>query len=213
MMLKPDQMTTRSQHQGPSPEALTRILDDDINLAVWQRQLPLHVSEFAYLVLSLNEPLAESVCLELPDEDAEPDLAGPASGLRDLQGYEGFIADLKWLVGAFACLLGAKRIGLRLRVLDKAMCPRFHVDHVPVRLITTYSGAGSEWLKEGAMDRQQLGQANAEPHVQIQQLDSGDVALLKGEKWQGNEGFGLIHRSPQPAMGERRLILTLDWLG
>jgi hypothetical protein len=173
----------------------------------------LHISDFAQLLLSLNEPLAESLCLELPKEDAEPDLTGLASGFRDLEGYEGFIADLKWLVSALACLLGAKRIGLRLRVLDKAMCPRFHVDHVPVRLITTYAGVGSQWLKEGTMDRQQLGQANAEPQAQIQQLNSGDVALLKGEKWHGNEGFGLIHRSPQPAAGERRLILTLDWLG
>jgi hypothetical protein len=213
LALKLLQNRTRHQHQGPTPKALARILEDDTNLAVWQRQLPLHISDFAQLLLSLNEPLAESLCLELPDEDAEPDLAGLALGFRDLEGYEGFIADLKWLVSAFACLLGARRIGLRLRVLDKAMCPRFHVDHVPVRLITTYAGVGSQWLKEGAMDRSQLGQANAEPQAQIQLLKSGDVALLKGEKWHGNEGFGLIHRSPQPAAGERRLILTLDWLG
>ena len=213
LALKLMQNRTRYQHQGPTPETLTKILQDDTNLAVWQRQLPLHISDFAQLLLSLNDPLAESLCLELPNEDAEPDLTGLASGFRDLEGYEGFIADLKWLVSAFACLLGAKRIGLRLRVLDKAMCPRFHVDHVPVRLITTYAGVGSQWLKEGTMDRQQLGQANAEPQAQIQQLNSGDVALLKGEKWHGNEGFGLIHRSPQPAAGERRLILTLDWLG
>jgi hypothetical protein len=213
LALKLMQNRTRHQHQGSTPETLTKILQDDTNLAVWQRQLPLHISDFALLLLSLNDPLAESLCLELPNEDAEPDLTGLASGFRDLEGYEGFIADLKWLVSAFACLLGAKRIGLRLRVLDKAMCPRFHVDHVPVRLITTYAGVGSQWLKEGTMDRQQLGQANAEPQAQIQQLNSGDVALLKGEKWHGNEGFGLIHRSPQPAAGERRLILTLDWLG
>jgi len=213
LALKLQQDRTRHQHQGLTPKTLARILDDDTNLAVWQRQLPLHISDFARLLLSLNEPLAQSLCLELASEDAEPDLTGLASGFRDLEGYEGFIADLKWLVSAFACLLGAKRIGLRLRVLDKAMCPRFHVDHVPVRLITTYAGVGSQWLKEGVMDRQQLGQANAEPQAQIQQLSSGDVALLKGEKWHGNEDFGLIHRSPQPAAGERRLILTLDWLG
>ena len=213
LALKLMQNRTRYQHQGSTPETLTKILQDDTNLAVWQRQLPLHISDFAQLLLSLNEPLAESLCLELAKEDAEPDLTGLASGFRDLEGYEGFVADLKWLVSAFACLLGAKRIGLRLRVLDKAMCPRFHVDHVPVRLITTYAGVGSQWLKEGTMDRQQLGQANAESQAQIQQLNSGDVALLKGEKWHGNEGFGLIHRSPQLAAGERRLILTLDWLG
>lgn len=215
LALEDQHLLTRHQHQGLSPQTLTRILEDGTNLAVWQRQLPLHIADFAQLVLSLNEPLAESLCLELPDEDAEPDLDGLASGLRDLQGYEGFMSDLKWLISAFACLLGARRIGVRLRVLDKAMCPRFHVDHVPVRLITTYAGVGSQWLEEGAMDRMRLGQANAEPQdaATIRQLDSGDVALVKGEKWHGNEGFGLIHRSPQPAPGERRLLLTLDWLG
>lgn len=215
LALKLQQNRLCHQHQGATPKMLARILEDDVNLAVWQRQLPLHIADFAELLLSLNEPLAEALCIELPNEDADPDLQGLAAGFRDLQGYEGFIADLQWLVSAFACLLGARRIGLRLRVLNKAMCPRFHVDHVPVRLITTYAGIGSQWLKEGVMDREQLGQANAEPHgmSQIQQLKRGDVALLKGEKWLGNEGFGLIHRSPQPVPGERRLLLTLDWLG
>lgn len=202
------------QVQGDTPEVLTGILDDGVNLALWQRQLPVHIADFARLLLSLNEPLAESLSLEMPGDDADPNLHGLASGFSDLEGYEGFIADVSWLVSAFACLLGAQRIGLRLRVLDTAMCPRFHVDHVPVRLITTYAGIGSQWLKEGAMDRRQLGEPEAEPQNNslIQQITSGEVALLKGEKWHGNEGFGLIHRSPQPAPGERRLILTLDWL-
>jgi hypothetical protein len=204
-----------SQVQDETPQALTRILDDGVNLAIWQRQLPAHIADFGSLLLSLNEPLAESISLEIANEDTEPNLRGLALGFSDLEGYEGFIADVSWLVSAFACLLGAKRIGLRLRVLDKAMCPRFHVDHVPVRLITTYAGVGSQWLKEGGMDRRQLSQPEAEPTESslIQQIDSGAVALLKGEKWHGNEGFGLIHRSPPLGPCERRLILTLDWLG
>lgn len=202
------------QVRGDTPNVLTGILNDGVNLALWQRQLPAHIADFGCLLLSLNEPLAESLSLEMPGDEAEPDLHGLASGFSDLEGYESFIADVSWLISAFACLLGARRIGLRLRVLDKAMCPRFHVDHVPVRLITTYAGIGSQWLKEGVMDRRQLGKSEAEPQDDslIQQIASGEVALLKGEKWHGNEGFGLIHRSPQPASGERRLILTLDWL-
>lgn len=205
---------TTHQHHGSTPEALAKILEDDINLAVWNRQLPVHIADFGSLLLSLNEPLAEALSLDMRSDEAEPNLQGLASGFSDLEGYEGFIADVSWLVSAFACLLGAKRIGLRLRALDKAICPRFHVDHVPVRLITTYAGIGSQWLKEGAMARQQLGKPDAEPQDDslIQQIASGDVALLKGEKWHGNEGFGLIHRSPHLAPGERRLILTLDWL-
>ncbi|HBS41708.1 MAG TPA: DUF1826 domain-containing protein, partial [Oceanospirillales bacterium] len=37
------------------------------------------------------------------------------------------------------------------------------------------------------------------------------VAILKGELWEGNEGQGLIHRSPDP-QGMPRLVLALDWL-
>lgn len=200
------------QTRGETPLALADILDNGVNLALWQRQLPLHIAEFGALLVSLNEPLAESLVVELDSEEAEPNLLGLASGCRDLEGYDGFIADVAWLVSAFACLLGAKRIGVRLRLLDKAMCPRFHVDHVPVRLITTYAGIGSQWLREGVMDRRQLSQADAEPSERIEQIQCGEVALLKGEKWRGNEGYGLIHRSPALAANERRLILTLDWL-
>ncbi|VVO85236.1 DUF1826 domain-containing protein [Pseudomonas fluorescens] len=200
--------------QGETLQTLTRILDDDVNLAIWQRQLPVQIVDFGRLLLSLNKPLAESLVLELPSDVTEPDLQGLASGFSDLEGYEGFIADVSWLVSAFACLLGAKRVGLRLRALDKAMCPRFHVDHAPVRLITTYFGMGSQWLREGVIDRRHLGKPEVDlvPDSLFEHIDSGDVALFKGEKWHGNEGFGLIHRSPQPAAGERRLILTLDWL-
>lgn len=200
------------QTRGETPLALADILDNGVNLALWQRQLPLHIAEFGALLVSLGEPLAESLVVELDSEDAEPNLQGLAAGCRDLEGYEGFIADVAWLISAFSCLLGAKRIGVRLRLLDKAMCPRFHVDHVPVRLITTYAGIGSQWLREGVMDRRQLSQADAEPTERIEQIHCGEVALLKGEKWRGNEGHGLIHRSPALAANERRLILTLDWL-
>ncbi|KJH88439.1 hypothetical protein UG46_00095 [Pseudomonas fluorescens] len=202
------------QVQGDTPGILTQILDEGTNLAVWQRQLPAHIGDYAALVVALDQPLAESRVLDLPEEDTQPALHGLAAGFSDLHGYEGFIADVSWLVSAFACLLGAQRVGLRLRTLDKAMCPRFHVDHVPVRLLTTYAGVGSQWLEEGVMDRRRLAQPEAEPVDPqiIQQFGCGDVGLLKGEKWHGNEGAGLIHRSPEPAPGERRLILTLDWL-
>jgi len=200
------------QTRGDTPMALSGILEDGVNLAVWERRLPLHIAEFGALLVALNEPLADSLVIELNNEDALPNLQGLASSCRDLEGYEGFIADVSWLVSAFACLLGAKRIGVRLRLLDKAMCPRFHVDHVPVRLITTYAGVGSQWLREGVMDRRQLSQPDAEPTGCIEQIHCGEVALLKGTKWHGNEGYGLIHRSPALKADERRLILTLGWL-
>lgn len=205
--------TVPMQIFGETPAVLGEALNDGINLVVWQRQLPLHTAEFAQALLALGEPLAESLTIEL---DTAGDVHVPSLAARHqvLAGHARFVADVTWLVRAFACLVEARRVGLRLRVLDKAMCPRFHVDHVPLRLITTYAGVGSQWLREGLMDRRRLGEPAAEPAEakRIDQLQVGDVALFKGEKWQGNEGAGIIHRSPQLASGERRLILTLDWL-
>ena len=59
LALKLQQNRVRHQHQGATPKTLTRILEDDVNLAVWQRQLPLHIADFAALVLSRNEPIRE----------------------------------------------------------------------------------------------------------------------------------------------------------
>ncbi len=187
------------QTVGESPQVLTEVLQDGVNLAVWQRQLPVHVADFAQVLLSLGQPLAESLTLELQPDDDAPALRGLAAAYADLQGYEGFICDVRWLVVAYACLLDARRVGLRLRALEGAMCPRFHVDHVPARLICTYAGPGSEWL-------------TAPDAVQVEQLSTGDVAVLKGERWLGNEGHGLVHRSPAVPAGQRRLMLTLDWM-
>ncbi|MCG8292852.1 MULTISPECIES: DUF1826 domain-containing protein [Pseudomonas] len=189
---------------------MTEILQEGVNLAVWQRRLPAQVEDFAALVLSLGQTLTDERVIEV-DERQPPRLPGLLRETQDLHGYDGFVADVCWLVAAYTCLLGARRVGLRLRVLDSAMCPRFHVDHVPLRLLSSYAGAGSEWLEEAAIDRSRL--LGDQPSVDnIRRLAVGDVALLKGEKWHGNEGAGLIHRSPQASSNERRLLLSLDWL-
>ncbi|WP_085676534.1 MULTISPECIES: DUF1826 domain-containing protein [unclassified Pseudomonas] len=193
---------------GEAPKVLTEIFQDGVNLAVWQRRLPAQVEDFAALVVSLGQTLADQRVLDV-NEHEPPLLPGLLQEAADLHGYEGFVADVKWLVSAYTCLLGARRVGLRLRVLQGAMCPRFHVDNVPLRLLTTYVGPGSEWLEEGAVERAGLHLAAA-PVDNIRRLQAGEVAVLKGEKWLGNEGAGLIHRSP--ASEQRRLLLSLDWL-
>ncbi|UXY52966.1 DUF1826 domain-containing protein [Pseudomonas tohonis] len=199
---------------GDTPAVLGEALREEVNLAVWERPLPPRIADYARRLLQLGEPLSESLALELADPEAPPDLGDLARRFHDIEGRADFIADVAWLVRAFACLLDARRVGLRLRRLDRAMCPRYHVDHVPLRLITTYAGAGSQWLREGQMPRSRLGDAAAEPKAAPagQAMGAGHVALFKGEKWIGNEGRGVIHRSPDVMPGDARLLLTLDWL-
>ena len=193
---------------GETPQVLTEVLRDGVNLAVWRRRLAPQLEDFAELVVSLGQPLADQRVIDV-DEQQMPVLPDLLREAADLQGYEAFVADVTWLVAAYACLVGARRVGLRLRVLGGPMCPRFHVDNVPVRLLTTYTGPGSEWLREQKSPRGELHTALSSVD-NIQHLHAGEVAVLKGEKWQGNEGAGLVHRSPSGQQG--RLLLSLDWL-
>ena len=122
----------------------------------------------------------------------------------------------------FCFLFSLKQAGLRLTALDNAMCPRFHVDRVPCRLLTTYHGIATEWIPHTFADRKKLGSGNQgmsdeqsgliQTLNEIQQLNTGEVALLKGEAWEENEGKGLIHRSPKLQNGSKRLLMTLDFV-
>ena len=194
-------------------EVLTEVLHDGVNLALWQRRLAPQVEDFVQVLLAQPLEVAESLQIEIGADEVlrMPPLL---SAQADLHGHAAFVADVAWLVEAFACLLDARRVGLPLRSLASPTCPRSHVAHVWLRLISTYSGAASEWLPEAAMDRRRLGDPAAEPEAEtlIERAAAGHVLLAKGEKWVGNEGQGLIHRSPAPPPGERRLLLTLDWL-
>ncbi len=128
--------------------------------------------------------------------------------------------DWRLLIDVYATLTDAPTLGLRLRVLTGAMCPRFHTDRVGLRLICTYAGVGTEWLADGDVRRERLGhRADGLPDGDsgtvcgpIRRLPTGALALLKGEAWPGHEGRGCVHRSPAVDDGTPRLIFTIDAL-
>ena len=196
---------------------LTDIYQEDTNMVVWKRNLANNLEQAADAIIE-SQPTLEELLVVSPEEAFE--------SVKKLLGgspeAELLAEDIANLVDMFCCLFDLKRGALRMTVLDRAMCPRFHVDRVPCRLVTTYQGIATEWLPHNVADRSKLGTGNmGKPdelsglfeHISdIQQLKSGDVGLMKGELWHNNEGAGLIHRSPQVPNNTRRLVLTLDFM-
>ncbi|WP_150303790.1 DUF1826 domain-containing protein [Pseudomonas saliphila] len=214
MMLAYEHMDAPCQVLSAQADSLPSILEPTVNLAVWQRELPSPLQSFISTMLAAGTHVSQSVTLE-PRENGPQHLSGLLPECAAMPGYDDFIDDLTLLFEMFVCLFEVRRAGIRLRSLDAAMCPRWHVDQVPVRLITTYSGPGSQWLGEGRMPRDAIGSPRSDDWSAVQPsgtLKAGDVALFKGERWHGNEGRGIVHRSPVPGQGERRMVVTLDWL-
>lgn len=200
------------------PAVLSDIYEGETNIVVWQRQLDADLVEAASVLLQSHPKLQVSMVVT-PDN-----VLNTLCSLHEMnhETNQVLINDIENLVGMFCCLFDLKQVGLRLSVLDRAMCPRFHVDRVPCRLVTTYLGIATDWLAHSDVDRTKLGIPNHgktdlelglyESEKSIRQLNAGDVALLKGELWEGNEGAGLVHRSPQVENGTHRLLLTLDFI-
>lgn len=197
---------------GDEPEVLTDIYHDDCNIVVWQRQLAPELQQEVSVLLQSNDSLQTS--LSLSPQSAH------GSILRSIGGSAKLADDIAELVDMFCQLFETDVAGLRLTALEEPMCPRFHVDRVPCRLVTTYLGPATEWLPHHRVDRSRLGRGNdgrPDEHSglypdrrDVNQASSGEVLLLKGEGWEGNEGAGLVHRSPHIPAGGKRLLLTLD---
>ena len=201
---------------GKSPEVFTDIYLEQINIVVWQRRLSDMLQADVTRFLVSNPSFQISITVT------------PQNVLSRIRKFLGETSQLdlskniSQLVGMFCCLFEIESVGLRLAVLDHPMCPKFHVDRVPCRLVTTYHGVATEWLPHHKVNRAKLygkGDRASDNQVglyksqnDIQQLCQGDVALLKGEIWDGNDNAGLVHRSPSLDGDQQlRLLLTIDF--
>lgn len=214
----PKAINHRKASESGTPEVLADIYDPANNIAVWQRELD------ETILASVDQLFTETQSLKIEGdvtpESAKSFLLGKLEGFRCAESLSTEVAEL---VDMFCCLFDLEDAGLRITMLDHAMCPRFHVDRVPCRLVTTFVGSATQWLPHETVDRSKLGHGNKglpdeesgiyQDAEDIRQLTPGDVALLKGEEWEGNEGAGLVHRSPSLEAGEKRLLLTLDFIG
>lgn len=198
----------REARMGPTAEILTEIYEPACNLAVWQRALGDDIGRYLRQCEQNGRSFSVKTLFSCQAEMPENVRGTLNSTLPQGQGREALIEDILQLMEMYACLFEPQSIGLRLATLQHAMCPGFHVDHLPARLVTCYQGAGTQWLPEPAAGLPRL---PAQEPEHVEQLNAGDVALLKGEGWYDNEGFGIVHRSPPVPAGQTRLFLSLDW--
>lgn len=199
------------------PDVLTDIYQEDVNMAIWQQKISddLQISVNA---LIKQQPNFKAVMTVKPEQT----YLHLAEHLKDFAEREALCHQVSLLTDMFCTLFELKRVGLRLTVLDRPMCPKFHVDKIPCRLVTTFVGCATQWLENNQINRTKLGAGSLgltdeesglfESSNQINQLVAGDVALLKGEGWFDNDGGGLVHRSPALQPSESRLLLTLDFM-
>tara|TARA_B100002052_G_scaffold137096_1_gene125660 strand:- start:11601 stop:12272 length:672 start_codon:yes stop_codon:yes gene_type:complete len=195
---------------------LSEIFKDDINISILKRTLDNDISNAANFLLKENPHLEFS---HVVNKNNSYQVLTKELGSN--KNHSILLEDISNLVKMFCNQFGIDSVWLRIDSIDKPMCPRFHVDNVKCRLVTTYAGPGTQWLPNESVDRSKLGHGNQGlpdeksglilDKMDIEQLDVGHIALLKGEAWSNNDGFGLVHRSPHVEGNYKRLYVTIDF--
>jgi hypothetical protein len=183
-------------------QALQAVQQPGVRLAVWERpELSALSAQLAAqtawpsLALDGELPALEQALLASSDPSLSPALH----------------QDMLRLARAFAAVWPGQRLLLRLQEIHDDGCCRWHQDHMPLRLICTYAGKGTQWLPE-PWGRRAL-QAPDLEYAAAQTLPTGAAALLRGCGFPGaaHQEEGVVHRSPRLAgSGGRRLVLRID---
>lgn len=199
------------------PEGLRFLAREDLNLIVWRRgSLAPRLDDLVSLSRDARAPsdnpgwilqsttLVEDVSAFVQAHYPEPSAATMA-----------FAVDLFELAVLLMQVTGAGSVRPRIERVEHDGCRLFHADRVPLRLLCTYYGPGTQWVPDNHAVRGALGKGDngaiCPDSAAIRSIGRGDVALLKGELWPGNTGRGLIHRSPPLGRsGKQRLLLAMD---
>ncbi|AQA18610.1 hypothetical protein BST95_10550 [Halioglobus japonicus] len=200
-----------AHQQGEQIRILETISNPEVNLSLWQRPEEHRVAlEAATLATHPLRDARRPTSLTSFDEDV--------CALLQLQGvnpanYEALRADMFMLTQLFAPLTEGRPFRFRLLTTAKDDCRRFHLDRINLRLLCTYHGPGTEWLRNEQVDR--LAQARGAPNEDIIRFGEASrfqpfwVGIMRGDP--ANNGDGLVHRSPPIAgTGQARVLFCLD---
>ena len=127
--------------------------------------------------------------------------------LKSSDFYMQWVIDMAGVCNIFCETLATSTVGFCLAT--QRACQRYHIDNVPLRLLVTYYGRGTEWVPDSAVDR--LAYDSGMPNDKIltnnnarKFLNAWDIAIFRG----GPDG--LLHRTPDSALNTPSILLRLD---
>ena len=128
--IKPTEQLHRRAAKDSNANVLPHIYDQNTNIVIWQRDLEQALTNAVNTLISTNaiKPLELAVS---PDDAFDKLVTALKPNDNNRDETDALCKDITLLVEMFCCLFDLKRAGLRLKILDKPMCPRFHVDKIP----------------------------------------------------------------------------------
>ena len=121
--------------------------------------------------------------------------------------YKTWVSDMSEICQIFCDTLNSKSVSFCLGT--ERGCSRYHIDNVPMRLLVTYMGQGTEWLPNEIANRIALEEGLPNEKIvkdssKIKSIKTFNVAIFRGG------ATGLLHRTPDSALKNPSILLRLD---
>jgi len=190
-------------------EAMQDFPNQSSQLAVMSRSMPENACSFFKKLLELSFNITGEISKERSVNDIQCLLSDnfPEEIQKDFF-YETWIKDMAYLCRLFCVMEKSNHISFSIS--SHRGCRRYHIDNVPLRLLVTYAGQGTEWLPDEFADKKAY--KNGEPNENIvkdisakQFIGEWDIAVFRG----GPEG--LLHRTPDSALNNNSILMRLDY--
>ena len=121
--------------------------------------------------------------------------------------YKTWVSDMSEICQIFCDTLNSKSVSFCLGT--ERGCSRYHIDNVPMRLLVTYMGQGTEWLPNEIANRAAFEEGLPNEKIvkdssKIKSIKTFNVAIFIGG------AAGLLHRTPDSALKNPSILLRLD---
>ncbi len=199
-------VTRRETVIGGDPETLELILIKHVKLAIWERTLPICLTNWLGQLKPDQLPnfriLARSSKLNKILKALLESCGTPDNDMRRI-----LVEDIEYLVSRFATITRSDCVDIRLETITHDACWKFHQDLVDVRLLSTYLGPATQWVKP---DNSKYALRDQNQFAgQIENMGTSDVSIFKGNCEENCDG--IVHRSPPiNSSGQTRLLLCLN---
>jgi hypothetical protein len=186
---------------------------DDLYLNILDREIPFKSKEFFKNLIS--EPFEFNICIkkESAFEDIKYHLNKKLlKRVQDQVFYYKWISDMSEVCILYSDII--KKNSLSFSLKTSRGCKRYHIDNVPLRLLVTYYGKGTEWLPRDACNYSAYynGESN-EKIIKIKNrskfIKPWSIAVFKGQKSKGSTE-AILHRTPNEALNKKSLLMCLD---
>ena len=193
---------------------LSKFHKDNSSLTIVERELPKEANSFFKQLLIKPLNVKKNICTRSSVMDINLLLEEVLSiNIKKNIFYSFWIKDMANIIQTFSSII--RRLNINLSLETSRSCKRYHIDNVPMRLLVTYYGKGTEWFPCHACDYSAYysGKKNEEIIKNINEqkfINTWDIAIFRGQKFKGIEK-GILHRTPEAALNSKSLLMRLDY--